>query len=97
MPSSLTRLPTSKLELISALRALAERNPRTREEKGQLEQDCVALALHIQRNMAVHDMPHVIWHFLHDPDIRFKDPAYAEMQLAEVRDTLSQWAAADDI
>ena len=30
------------------------------------------------------DVPHVIWHFLSDADIRMKDPAYALEQEREV-------------
>jgi hypothetical protein len=97
MSSDQTALPSSKVELIATLRAIADRRPQTREDLKQLERECVSLALHIQRKMTISDVPHEIWHFLHDPDIRFKDPAYAEAQLAVVRDALAHWESGDDI
>ena len=83
-------LPTSKAELLAALRALAQRTPRTRDDLRQLQEDSLALALHIQRNMALHNVPHSVWHFLHDADIRFKDAAYAEMQLSQISEVLGE-------
>ncbi len=90
-------LPTSKVELIAALRALLERVPQTREELQLLQDESVALALHVQRQMAIHDVPEAVWHFLSDPDIRFKDPAYAEMQLSELGEVLARWQSESGI
>ena len=66
MPPEQVVLPASKGELIVVLRALASRRPKTREEMKQLQDDSLALALHIQRRMSLHDVPEPIWHFLSD-------------------------------
>lgn len=36
-------------------------------------------------------VPHVLWHYLADADIRLKDQRYAEAQLAEVKEQLRAW------
>lgn len=36
-------------------------------------------------------VPHVLWHYLADADIRLKDLEYAEAQLAEVQAQLRAW------
>ncbi len=83
--------PTSKNDLIAVLRSLAERRPRTKADLRQLQDESVALALHIQRRMSLSDVPETIWHFLSDADIRFKDEAYAQLQLNDVRRELDAW------
>lgn len=90
----MTVMPTSRAEVIAAVSSLAARRPKSREEMSSLERESVALALHIQKRTALHDVPEVVWHFLSDVDIRFKDSEYAEMQLAELRKVLEQWSTA---
>ena len=79
-------------QLISTLRTLAMRVPETREELTALERDCTSLLVKIQScpNLGK-EMPHIIWHFLADADIRFKDPSYAQTQLATLRKALTKW------
>jgi predicted membrane chloride channel (bestrophin family) len=90
-------LPASKSELVAALRSLATRKPQSDAELRQLERECVALALHMQHKMKRADIPHNVWHFLHDPDVRFKDANYANIQLAELEALLQEWEANGDI
>jgi hypothetical protein len=58
-----------------------------------LARESAALALHIQKATALHDVPEAVWHFLSDADIRFKDPKYADMQLAAIASVLEKWGA----
>ena len=53
----------------------------------------MALAVHIQKHTSLHDVPEAVWHFLSDVDIRFKDPSYATVQLAEISSVLDKWQA----
>lgn len=87
----MTALPTSKDQVVEAIRALAARTPQSRAEMKALEADSVTLALHIQKNTQLHDVPEAVWHFLFDADIRFKDPRYAELQLGGFDLMLSDW------
>jgi transcriptional regulator len=87
-----TEVPTSRSEVAAAIRSLAERLPRSREELSALERDSVELAIHIQKGTTLHDVPETIWHFLSDADVRFKDPEYARLQLAQVTEALDIWA-----
>jgi hypothetical protein len=89
----MTMLPTSKSEAISAIRELASRDPRERNELSLLEQESLELALHIQKRTSLHDVPELVWHFLADADIRFKDPQYAQVQLAALNDVLEDWSS----
>lgn len=72
--------PTTTRHLIAALRELATREPQCREELAALEQECVALTLRIGDMPCLGAVPEIIWHFLADPDIRFKDAVYAQEQ-----------------
>jgi hypothetical protein len=38
------------------------------------------------------DVPHVVWHFLSDADVRAKSTEYAEMQRAEILGLVTKWA-----
>lgn len=89
----MTAMPTSKAEVIAAVRDLAERRPKSRDEMSSLERESVALALHIQKRTTLHDVPEAVWHFLSDVDVRFKDSNYAEMQVAQIAKVLDQWDA----
>jgi len=36
-------------------------------------------------------VPHILWHYLADADIRLKDRRYSDVQLAEVQEQLRAW------
>ena len=86
-------MPTSREEVIAAVRGLVAHRPTSRSEAAALERESVALALHIQKHTPLHDVPEAVWHFLSDVDIRFKDPRYATAQLAEITAVLDKWQA----
>jgi hypothetical protein len=87
----MTVLPTSKEDVIAAVRALAARTPRSQEEMRAIEAEGVALALHLQKHTPLSDVPEAVWHFLSDVDIRFKDPRYSEAQLGNLDAALASW------
>jgi hypothetical protein len=89
----MTVMPTSRDEVIAAVRQLASHRPTSRAEVAELEGQSVALALHIQKHTSLHDVPEAVWHFLSDVDIRFKDPEYATVQLGEITAVLDRWQA----
>ena len=84
--------PASPRELIAILRRIAERSPSSADELRTLQDECGALMAHISTLPALSDStPHIVWHFLSDADIRFKDPRYAKAQLEGLAVALSQW------
>jgi hypothetical protein len=89
----MTVMPTSRADVVAAVRDLAARKPVTREDMSTLARESAALALHIQKRTALHDVPEAVWHFLSDADVRFRDPKYAETQLAEIASILEKWSA----
>jgi len=64
-----------------ALQAIATREPKTKEELAQVEAESYVLGERIKMTPALHNVPHDLWHFLSDADIRFKDPRYRKTQL----------------
>ena len=89
----MTVMPTSRDDVVAAVRDLAARKPASREDASSLAHESAALALHIQKRTSLHDVPEAVWHFLSDADVRFKDPKYAEVQLAEIASVLEKWSA----
>lgn len=72
--------------LAADLRRLVALNPRTRTELTYWYGEAIAVKERIRTSPEVHGMPHSLWHFLDDADIRAKDPAFA-------RDSLERLAA----
>ena len=91
--SPMTVMPTSREEVIAAVRGLAAHRPTSRSEVAVLERESVALAVHLQKHTSLQDVPEAVWHFLSDVDVRFKDPGYAKVQLAEIAAVLDKWQA----
>lgn len=84
--------PSTQTELAALLQQLAASRPKTRQELSDLEARCVSLSRYLTssapRNLEV---PEIVWHFLSDADIRFKDSAYAEAQIAGVLEASASW------
>ena len=80
--------PETVVDLVAVLRALSERMPTTPAELSKLEQESLALALHLQKSQIVDSVPEIVWHFLSDPDIRFKSPEYAQVQVSALASAL---------
>ena len=87
--TDLSDYPASVADLVAHLRVIATRGPRTREELRALERECVSLAFHVQRSAVCGAVPEIVWHFLSDADIRYKDPEYARSQIASLISALA--------
>jgi len=83
--------PITRAELLGRLRALAERRPTTKLELTQLEAESIILSERIGRSPVCSETPHDIWHFLSDADIRFRDAAYGEKQIAGTLELVRRW------
>jgi hypothetical protein len=83
--------PLNRAAVVAALRAIAAKKPETREELTDLEAEAVVLGEPIEGSTVCDDLPHVVWHFLSDADIRFKDERYREMQLRELDEAITAW------
>ena len=78
-------------ELLLALQALAARDPVSREDLVQLEAESFLLAEQIRQSPVCHKTPEIVWHFLSDADIRFKDEEYKRWQCQRLVDGIRQW------
>lgn len=78
-------LPTTRDEILETLRTLAAIRPVDVSELRDLPQRCSALSRHLgAHGELANQIPELVWHFLADADIRFKDPVYAQMQWAQM-------------
>jgi len=77
-------------ELLLALQALAARDPVTREDLVQLEAESFLLAEQIRQSAVCNETPEIVWHFLSDADIRFKDEEYKRSQCQRLVDGIRQ-------
>jgi hypothetical protein len=85
-------LPHNDSELQQAILMLLEREPQSKEELRELQQESLELALHIQHSAPLgQHMAEEVWHFLSDADIRYKDPEYRRVQLEKMRHILAHW------
>ena len=90
----MTAEPTNIGELVAVLKEIAQTNPTDKVELRQLENRCVALSRYLSKNRKLgFEIDEWVWHFLSDADIRFKDPRYAEQQLAAFRAQVDELAA----
>jgi hypothetical protein len=74
--------------MVSEIEQLASRFPRNREDPVSLESASTALLLRLQASTGV-DVPELVWHFLSDADVSFKDPLYASSQMAGLAEALA--------
>jgi len=72
----------AKIRLLeTALRSLTAFVPTTKDEITQWYEQARRLkATHLRGGEDYLDVPHFLWHYLSDADIRMKDEVYAEMQ-----------------
>jgi hypothetical protein len=89
---TLVAAPTTKAELILALRQFAALRPTDKASMRVAAKEAAALALHVQKHLKGMDVPEIVWHFLSDVDTRWKDPKYAAVQLAQLESVLVQWS-----
>ena len=86
-------LPRTEIELIDALRKLATEVPVSPSEHSDHQNRCFVLSMHLAKSGDYSgDVPHVVWHFLSDADVRAKSAEYAEMQRAEILGLVTKWA-----
>lgn len=78
-------LPMTWGEILETLGELAAMRPVDVSGLRDLQQRCSALSRHLAAHSELSNLtPELVWHFLADADIRFKDPVYAQMQWAQM-------------
>jgi hypothetical protein len=90
-------LPTDKESLIAVVRELVRCPPASETEMKAQALEAAKIAVHVQRNLNIYDVPEAIWHFLSDVDIRFKDPEYAAEQVSWVLAMLEAWTRGSSV
>lgn len=83
--SQTTDFPMTWDGILETLGELAAMRPVDVSGLRDLQQRCSALSRHLGAHSELANLtPELVWHFLADADIRFKDPAYAQMQWAQM-------------
>ena len=73
--------------------ALSTLSPETPKAARTLALKCAVLARSIAKDPALAGpVPEIVWHFLSDVDIRFKDIDYARQQSARLVESLRSWS-----
>lgn len=81
-------------EALRELRRLAEREPSSPEALAHWYEDVKALTLGVLAERDVADrLPHVVWHYLQDADVRLRDPRDGEQQRRAFVAALDELAA----
>jgi hypothetical protein len=72
------------MTVLDEIRALLADEVSGRVGGRDLIKACAALARRLQKSSEASEVPHDVWHYLSDADIRVKDAAYRQMQLEQV-------------
>ena len=87
--------PRNEQELIEVLRGLAEERPGTPLDAAEHANCCVSLSLFLAKSGSYSgEVPHLVWHFLSDADIRATSPEYAQVQREQLLLLITEWARA---
>lgn len=76
---------------VACLRMLLESEPTSAEQVSAWYRRAEALKCVLQSSASEMNVPHVIWHYLDDADIRFRDRVYAEEQILAVEKSIEEW------
>lgn len=75
----------------ACLRMLLESEPASAEQVSAWYARAEALKRTLQSSVCGIDVPHLIWHYLDDADIRFRDGSYAQDQILAVEKIVEEW------
>lgn len=86
----MTSLGTSIGAVIMGITELAERPAHDAASLAQWKEDALRMKQALRRDPPLAArVPHFIWHYLDDADIRARDPAYAASQTAQLKEALA--------
>ena len=86
-------LPRTEAQLIDAIRSLVAEVPTSPAAEKEHASRCFLLSMHLAKSGEYSgDVPHIVWHFLSDADIRAKSPEYALAQRGEIQALVTNWA-----
>jgi len=72
-------------ELVAALKTAAAIEMSSPEDTKRWEKQAEAIRLMLHGNAGLADLvPHIVWHYLADSDVRRNDPAYRKMQIEKL-------------
>lgn len=77
---------------VARLQMLLKSEPTSVEQISDWYRSAETLKLALQSGSSEINVPHVIWHYLDDADIRFRDRAYAEDQISAVERSIEEWS-----
>jgi len=85
--------PISKTELAQELAGLSRRVPQSKAELSRLEAELFVLGERIRKSQICGEVPHFVWHYISDAEIRYKEPDYASGQEETLRECIRELGA----
>lgn len=79
--------------IINGIRALLLSEPECREGMAQWNSDAATIKRLMMLDRGAVGVPHELWHYLDDVDIRLKDRKYAKAQIEHVEDVIRHWVS----
>ncbi|MBD7954174.1 hypothetical protein H9654_08135 [Stenotrophomonas sp. Sa5BUN4] len=82
--------------IINGIRTLLLSEPECREGMAQWNSDAATIKRLMMLDRGAVGVPHELWHYLDDVDIRVKDRDYAKAQIEHVEDLIRQWTSCNE-
>lgn len=80
-----------KREIFASISDLIEIEPTSKSEMLDWYDRAKIVRSFMELDKGDLQVPHALWHYLDDADIRMKDPRYAEAQILQIKELLRTW------
>lgn len=80
-----------KVRIKTGFRDLLQTEPSSISELDEWSARADSLKLLMRADLGDLKVPHSLWHYLDDADIRLKDDRYAEVQIAHIITVMDEW------
>lgn len=81
-----------KVEIISGIRELLNSEPATKDGIKSWSEGAEKVTRLMQMDHGNLGVPHEIWHYIHDVDIRVKDKEYRRIQVELMSVIIGRWS-----
>lgn len=83
-----------KVEIINGIRELLDSEPNTKEGMQTWSEDAEKIMRLMEMDHGSLGLPHELWHYIHDVDIRVKDGEYRRIQVELIKEVIDHWGGA---
>lgn len=83
-----------KVEIINGIRELLDSEPDTKEGMRMWSEGAEKVMRLMEMDYGSLGVPHELWHYIHDVDIRVKDGEYKRIQVELIKEVIDHWSGA---